>query len=294
MEILIRPVLQTFLNSDTSFEEARYTIIGAPLDVTASHRSGSRFAPEAIRRMSLDLESYSFRFDLDIDGISLADLGNISHLESINDLEKIVTAIRINTNAGKVPIMIGGEHTVTLAALRSIQPDLVISFDAHMDLRDTLLGEKLSHGTFMRRALEELDFELVLIGIRAVSKEELNFVRTEPRINFVSSRDLILGGLQALSKVLPDSFSVASSIYVSIDMDVVDPSMAPAVGNPSPEGISISNLLDVIQSINGTKITGLDLTEVTPLYDSGLTSTQAAYILKETILSLETSNFEIT
>ena len=289
LEKLLRPVLQPFLDATTPLEEARYAIFGAPLDVTASHRSGSRFAPDAIRRASLTMESYSLRSGLDAEDIAIADIGNIIGLESVDDLNKIEKALSL-IGPGKIPVMLGGEHTVSLASLRALEPDLVVSFDAHMDLRDTLLGEKMSHGTFMRRAMEELDFDLVLIGSRAVSREEMEFARSESRVNVVSSRDLCRGDPEAWTKTLTDWTSVASSVYVTIDMDVIDPASAPAVGNPSPEGIGVSKLLDLIQACMGANVVGLDLTEVSPHYDSGLTAIQAAYILLESIYFLEKSS----
>jgi len=288
LERLLRSVLQPFLDTTTPLDEARYAIFGAPLDATASHRSGSRFAPDAIRRASLTMESYSIRLGLDAEDIAIADIGNITGLESVDDLNKIQETIRL-LGPGKIPVMMGGEHTVTLAALRALEPDLVISFDAHMDLRDTLLGERMSHGTFMRRAMEELDFELVLVGSRAVSREEMEFAESESRVNVVSGRDLSLGNPEAWTRTLTDWVSVASTVYVTIDMDVVDPASAPAVGNPSPEGIGVSLLLDLIQVCMGDKVVGFDLTEVSPHYDSGLTATQAAYILLESIYFLEKS-----
>ena len=288
LERLLRSVLQPFLDTTTLLDEARYAIFGAPLDATASHRSGSRFAPDAIRRASLTMESYSLRSGLDAEDIAIADIGNIIGLESVDDLNKIEEALSL-IGPGKIPVMLGGEHTVSLASLRALEPDLVVSFDAHMDLRDTLFGEKMSHGTFMRRAMEELDFDLVLVGCRAVSREELEFARSESRVNVVSSRDLSRGDPEAWTRTLMDWTSVASLVYVTIDMDVIDPASAPAVGNPSPEGIGVSMLLDLIQACMGVKVVGLDLTEVSPYYDSGLTATQAAYILLESMCFLERS-----
>ena len=288
LERLLRPVLQPFLDTTTPLEEAKYAFLGAPLDATASHRSGFRFAPDAIRRASLSMESYSLRSGLDTEDINIADLGNIPGLESVEDLNKI-EEILCMIGADKIPVMMGGEHTVTLASLRALEPDLVVSFDAHMDLRDTLFGAKMSHGTFMRRAMEELDFELVLMGSRAVSREEMDYARAESRVNVVTSRDLSRGEPEAWRGALIDRLTVASSVYVTIDMDVVDPASAPAVGNPSPEGIGVSMLLDLIQAVMGIKVVGLDLTEVSPHYDSGLTATQAAYLLLESVYYLERS-----
>jgi agmatinase len=282
LKSLLGQVLQSFLDTTKPLEEAVYTIFGAPLDATTSHRSGTRFAPDAIRRASLALESYSLRSGLDAKNIAIADIGNVLDLESVDDLGKIEETIRI-IGADKIPVMIGGEHTISLASMRALEPDLVISFDAHMDLRDNLFGEIISHSTFMRRAIEEIDFELVLVGSRAVSREEMEFVRSESRINVISGLDLPKRNLKAWTRDLMDWSSMASSIYITIDMDVVNPASAPAVGNPSPEGIEVSMLLDILQACMGAKVVGFDLTEVAPYYDSGMTAIQAAYIILECI-----------
>ena len=137
--------------------------------------------------------------------------------------------------------------------------------------------------------MEELDFDLVLMGSRAVSREENEFAESESRVNVVSGRDLSRRAPENWTKALTDWMSEASTVYVTIDMDVVDPASAPAVGNPSPEGIGVSMLLDLIQTCMGAKVVGFDLTEVSPHYDSGLTAIQAAYILLESIYFLEKS-----
>ncbi len=280
MKSLLGQVLQSFLDTTKPLEEAVYSIFGAPLDATTSHRSGTRFAPDAIRRASLALESYSLRSGLDAKNIAIADIGNVLDLESVDDLGKIEETIRI-IGADKIPVMIGGEHTISLASMRALKPDLVVSFDAHMDLRDNLFGEIISHSTFMRRAIEEIDLELVLVGSRAVSREEIEFVRSESRINVISGLDLPKRNLKAWTRDLMDWSSMASSIYITIDMDVVNPASAPAVGNPAPEGIEVSMLLDILQACMGAKVVGFDLTEVSPYYDSGMTAIQAAYIILE-------------
>jgi len=280
LKSLLGQVLQSFLDTTKPLEEAVYSIFGAPLDATTSHRSGTRFAPDAIRRASLALESYSLRSGLDAKNIAIADIGNVLDLESVDDLGKIEETIRI-IGADKIPVMIGGEHTISLASMRALKPDLVVSFDAHMDLRDNLFGEIISHSTFMRRAIEEIDLELVLVGSRAVSREEIEFVRSESRINVISGLDLPKRNLKAWTRDLMDWSSMASSIYITIDMDVVNPASAPAVGNPAPEGIEVSMLLDILQACMGAKVVGFDLTEVSPYYDSGMTAIQAAYIILE-------------
>ena len=261
------------------------------MDATSSQRSGSRFAPDALRQASLYMETYSLRTGLDLPDISVADVGDIRGLESPEiSLEKISAAAGAINGSEKTPIMLGGEHTVTLGALRAVKPDLVVDLDAHMDLRDSLLGLRLSHGTFMRRAMEELDFKLIILGCRAVSREEMEFAEAnENRVAVVTAAELLRGGKDAGVEAFKRWHDDASSIYISVDMDVVDPAQAPAVGNPSPEGIGVSTLLDLVSSYADERTTGFDLTEVAPHYDSGLTATQAAHILLESVYCIEIS-----
>ncbi|UCD45392.1 MAG: agmatinase [Candidatus Bathyarchaeota archaeon] len=282
MERFFKPAAQTFMDSITPLEESQYAVIGAPLDLTSSHRSGSRFSPDAIRQASHYMETYSLRTGLDLEDVSISDLGNIVDTGSVEGaLRNIEDAVSIVVGSEKVPVMLGGEHAVTLGALRAVRPDLVVDFDAHLDLRDRLLGLRLSHGTFMRRAMEELDFRLVIIGGRALSKEEVEYVEeNDDRVRLISADD---EGM----KTIREWSDLSSSVYVTVDMDVVDPSSAPAVGNPSPEGISVTQLIDMIAGVSDLDIKGFDLTEVAPHFDSGLTAIQAAYIVLETIYSME-------
>ena len=287
MEHLIQ-VLEPFLNTDISIEDAKYVIVGAPIDVTSSYRSGARFGPEAIRQASLHMETYSIRTQLDCMNISIADSGNVVVLDSIEDnLDRIQSIISFMNEQRKIPVVIGGEHTITLAALRALKPKLVIVFDAHLDLRDRLFGAKTSHGTFLRRAFEEIDFRLILIGCRAQSAEERKFAKKySEEIKIITAKEL-KECRRTCKDEINKQMAEVDSVYISIDMDVVDPSSAPAVGNPSPEGLSISELLDLVNFYTSKKVVGFDLTEVTPYYDSGLTAIQAAYLILETICSLE-------
>ena len=286
---LFRPVIQPLLGSARPLEKAGYVVFGAPLDATASHRSGTRFAPTSIRQASLYMETVSSRTGLDAEDVGFHDAGDLNGFDTMEKaLERIEDAVGHLSEQGKIPVMMGGEHTVTLGALRALDPDLVIVFDAHMDLRDTLLGSKMSHGTFMRRALEELDFRLIEVGVRAISKEEVAYAEGYPeRISVVPSGKLIREGVEAAYEQMRSWLRDVSSVYISVDMDVVDPASAPAVGNPSPEGIGVTHLLDMMALSASTRVTGMDLTEVTPFYDSGLTATTAAYILLEGLCVLE-------
>jgi len=291
MEELCTPTQQPFLDTSATFEEAQYIIFGAPLDQTASQRSGSRFAPTAIRQASLYMETYSLRTALDWGDVAVADIGDMRSLDEVDGaLESIEGVAREILREEKKSVMLGGEHTVTLGALRASKPDLVVDFDAHLDLRHRLFGLELSHATFMRRALEELDHKLVVLGCRAFSKEEREFVETnKERVEVVTAIDLFKEGADRGVEVVRSLMEGFSSAYLSIDMDVLDPAYAPAVGNPSPEGISVTMLLDIIAGVANTRFSGFDLTEVTPHYDSGLTAAQASYIILETIYSMESA-----
>jgi len=280
---------QPFLNKTLPRGDAEYTILGVPLDVTSTNRSGSRFGPEAIRRESHYLETLSSRTGLDWEDLSLTDLGNIELPSDLKDALNILEdEIKELHDENKKPVLIGGEHTITLSALRALKPDAVIVFDAHLDLRDTLLERKLSHGTYLRRGHEEQGFKLIIIGARAISKDEVRYAE-ENRVEIIKPRELEERGLKSIIKRVSDVLSGVESIYLSIDMDALDPSEAPAVGNPSPEGLTVSQVLDLIYGLTDGRFLGFDLTEVTPLYDSGLTAIQAAYIIMETLYCFETS-----
>lgn len=267
-----------------SVEESYFIIFGAPLDVTTSHRKGTRFAPNAIRQASLHIETYSCRTGLVWSDLKLRDFGNISIMDDLLDsLDNVEKGIKTIHNLGKKTVMIGGEHTVTYSAINAIKPDLLLVFDAHLDLRDELFGEKLCHATYLRRILEKHDMEIVLIGARAFSKEELVYANSEDEMKVIKTNEISKIETVDFVKSVVDS---VDSVYLSFDMDVIDPSEAPAVGNPAPEGAGVSTVIDLINKVGSRKFKGFDLNEVTPLYDNGLTSIQAAHILLETMYSI--------
>jgi agmatinase len=289
MESVFKPTLQPFLDSTTRFEESRCALFGAPFDSTSSYRRGSRFAPDAIRQASQYMETYSPRTGLDLGDIALSDLGNVRVADSVEGtLEMIEAAVKLTRGGGVMPLMLGGEHTVTLGALRALRPGLVVVLDAHMDLRDRLLGSALSHGTYLRRALEELDCRAVILGARALSREEKELAESNgDRVRVVAARSLLADGAVAGVGPVREWLEGSGSAYLSIDMDVLDPSQAPAVGNPAPEGIGVPLLLDLVCGVVDERFLGFDLTEVSPHYDSGLTAIQAAHIALETLYCLE-------
>ena len=273
------PPISPFLDKPVDPEDADYIVFGAPLDRTSSNRRGTRFGPGAIRRESAYLDTYSQRTGLDWGDLRLADIGDVE----CGDVESCLVGIEdVIKSADKVPFMLGGEHLITLGALRAIKPDLVIVYDAHLDLRDELFGERMSHATYLRRGYEELGYKAIILGARALSGEEVEFAAGNDDLSYITSLDVINGTLDPV-RIINEAIESASKVYLSIDLDVLDPAYAPAVGNPHPEGLSTTQLMDLIAGTMSSKIAGFDLNEVCPHYDTGNTATTAAYIVMETL-----------
>jgi len=287
-ELFVSPTA-VFGGFQRSFEEAYYVILGVPLDVTSTFRAGCRFAPSAIRQASLNLESYSFRADINAEELMVHDLGDL-HItgdvdETLNQLGLVVKEI---LEAKKAPVLIGGEHTITLGATKGIDEKIaIVSFDAHLDVRNEYMGLKASHTTFMRRIYERVKPQKILeIGTRAVCKEELDFAKKQ-RIQFVTTRQIMEDGLKKTKQKIGGILSDFNKIYLTIDMDVLDPAFAPAVQNPEPEGLDTHTVLDLLHEVCKHSIVAFDLVEAAPHYDNGTTAIQAAKIILETLCYIE-------
>jgi len=275
----LKPTLQPFLDKGTDPEGADIVLFAAPLDRTTSYRRGARFGPHAIRVESTYLDTYSARTGLDWDDLSLADAGDV-------DCPDVDAALRgVQETVSKVkglPVMLGGEHTITLGAMRALKPDLIVVFDAHLDLRDELFGERICHATYLRRGLEELGCKALIIGARALSGEEVGYAESNPDVAYVTPHQ-IRGGKVNPCEEAGRLVAEARRVYVSLDMDALDPCYAPAVGNPYPEGLSPTQVLDTVEAALNSKLVGLDVNEVYPHYDMGQTANAAAYLLMEAL-----------
>jgi len=286
---LYTSVSPVFSGLQKELDDADYVIVGIPLDITSTYRTGSRLAPLSIREASLNIETYSFRSEMDLEETRLHDAGDL-HVSG--DLGETIKRVELVTReifeAGKTPILIGGEHTVTLGAVRGFSPGVaIISFDAHLDLRDEYMDRKISHATFMRRLTEEPNIRTIVeVGTRAVCQEEIAYAKTSD-IRFFTARWIMKEGVEAVSEELEELLEDCGAVYITVDMDVLDPAFAPAVQNPEPDGLSTSILLDLLWKVCDSRVVGFDLTEVTPSYDSGTTSVQAARIVFECICRLE-------
>jgi agmatinase len=266
-----------------SFSDSKFVLFGVPFDSTTSYRSGSRFGPSAIREASINIETWSWRGNIDFEDIGTHDLGDLAvvHGDCNETIRRIGEVIEEIMKLKKIPIMIGGEHTITLGIAKNLKDITILSFDAHFDMRDDYLSNRLSHACTMRRISEEIGPENVMvIGVRATCKEEMKFVK-DNNVYFISSKQINTNDSKKIGLMLKDVLKSKKKIYLSIDMDVLDPSYAPGVGNPEPEGISISSLLDIIEEIIDDRLLGFDVVEVTPPYDNGITSIMASKIIYE-------------
>lgn len=279
------------------FEEADYVILGVPFDATSTYRTGARFGPNTIRKASLNMETYSFRTGIDIEELPLHDLGDLHiSMDTKKTLERLKLVIKELIEAGKTPAVIGGEHTVTLGILGGLgckpSETAIVSFDAHLDVRKEFLGLKLSHTTFMRRIREKLGVaKIVEVGTRAVCKEELDYAKKDG-LEFFTAHQIRKEGTEQVIKHLKEKLAGLKSVYLSVDMDVLDPSYAPAVQNPEPEGIETHTLLDMLHSVCDKRVLGFDVVEIASNFDQGITALQAAKVVYEILCCLERSRRE--
>ncbi|RLG81028.1 MAG: agmatinase [Thermoprotei archaeon] len=258
-----------------------YVIVGVPLDQTATYKPGARFAPTRIRDASCNIEFYAVFSERPLDNISFRDLGNV--VIAPGDLERVFDSILkvakgiFEEESIKSVFFLGGEHTITYPILRALRDriDRVVVFDAHLDLRNKYLGSRYNHATVMRRIVEDLEIPITYIGSRAFSEEELRFAEENDLVEIYSIKHLLAKNPINLN---------TESVYLSIDMDVVDPSYAPGVSNPEPLGLTPLELLSVISKVmhSAKELIATDIVEVNPLVDvNDITSLLASKLVLE-------------
>ena len=287
-ELFVSPTL-VFAGSQKTFQEADYVILGIPFDTTSTFRSGARFAPSAIREASLNIETHSFRSGIDVEDLRLHDLGDLHVAGGADEtLKRTELVVKELLDAKKLPVIIGGEHTLTLGAMRAVgSKTALVSFDAHLDLRDEYLGLRVSHTTFMRRIDEQVQPENILeIGVRAVCKEELDYTG-KSGIQFLTVQEIRGDGLKKTIGNAKKALADYDKLYLTVDMDVLDPAFAPAVQNPEPDGLFMQMFLDILCGLCDHRIVAFDLVEVAPHYDRGITAIQAAKTIFEVLCRLE-------
>jgi agmatinase len=265
-------------------ERSPFVIIGIPMDITSSYRPGSRFAPSSIRESAQYIEFYSIRNDVDMGEIGFNDVGDIIlHPSNVEEnISRISSVINYFHKNGKITISIGGEHTITAGVIKGMKREglCLVSFDAHLDLRDEYMGYRYDHACVMRR-ISEYGVKIIEVGTRAVSKEEIEYAR-QKGIAFFTPQQVRLLGVKETSRRIITSIQECKSLYISVDMDGIDPAYAPAVATPEPDGLDPSTLLDIINLIADKRVIGFDVVEVSPSYDtSGITSVLASRIILE-------------
>jgi agmatinase len=255
-------------------------ILGAPLDITESFRDGTREGPDRIREVSDILETYSPVLGVDLSDLPLADWGNLVVQGSMETaLADIADAAEAAARTG-LPLILGGEHTITVGAVRGVRRVhhglVVVHVDAHLDLRDEYEGERCSHATVMRRVAEDVGIgQIAQFGIRSGTRDEFALARgcltSQPTLEI---DDAVRRALST------------RPVYLSIDIDVLDPSCAPGTGCPEPGGASFDELLRFIYSLRGLRVVAADITEVLPGADvNDITSAAAAKIIREVALA---------
>ena len=283
---MLLPNVETFIGCESSFEEASVVLYGALFDSTTSFRPGARFGPSAMRHESFGLETYSPYQDRDLMDIRVFDSGDLelcfgSSEMALSDIEKRTVEI---LKAEKVPLLLGGEHLVTLAAVRAVvdkYPDLhIIHFDAHADLRDDYLGAKLSHACVLRRCYELLgDNRIHQFCIRSGEMEEFQFAAQHTDFH-----PFTFDGLEEVVKRLKEK---KVPVYFTIDLDCLDPSVFPGTGTPEAGGVSFLELLEAIRTVSQTNVVGADVNELAPMLDaSGVSTATACKVLRELLLAI--------
>ena len=275
-----------FADAVAKYDDARIALFGVPYDRTCSFRGGSRYGPAAIRQASYNFETFMMDHQRDILDVPFADLGDTPVFGPSADMVTGVSKMASDIlGAGKVPIAIGGEHSLAPAVVRAFPKDVgVIGIDAHLDFRDSYLDDRWSHACSARRIADHVGVEHVIyMGVRSYSREEREDLErlglTYVSVFEIHERGIVATLQRAMKQIDRDQ------IYLTIDIDGVDPAYAPGVGNPEPFGIApiqIKRLLGIL----GPSLIGLDLNEVSPAWDHGQTALLAARLIREAIMAI--------
>lgn len=273
-----------YLSAGDDYNQSKLVLVGAPMDFTVSFRPGSRSGPQAIRHASPGLEEHSVYSGKDLRDASFYDAGDL--LLPLGNAQRSLVVIEQAADTilrdRKFPLLLGGEHLVSLGALRAAaryHPGLaVVHLDAHADLRTDYLGETHSHAAVMYHANRELGLELYQFGIRSATAEELTFAKQHTHFYPFHVLDPLRSALKELR---------GRPVYISLDIDVVDPAFAPGTGTPEPGGITSAELLAAVSVLSELQLVGMDLVEVSPVYDpAGITAMLAAKVVREVILAV--------
>ncbi|MGN0979235.1 MAG: agmatinase [Candidatus Avoscillospira sp.] len=283
---MLQPNIETFLGCDAGYAEAEIVLYGAPFDSTTSFRPGARFGPAAMRHESFGLETYSPYQDADLTDRAVFDSGDLelcfgSAEAALADIEARAEEI---LGDGKLPLLLGGEHLVTLGAVRAVAkryPDLhILHFDAHADLRDDYLGAKLSHACVLRRCHDLLgDGRIHQFCIRSGDRAEFQFAKAHTELHPFD--------FTGLEETVARLKAANAPVYLTIDLDCLDPGIFPGTGTPEAGGISFPQLLNAIRTAGAANVVAADVNELAPMLDpTGVSTATACKVLRELLLAL--------
>lgn len=271
------------------YDSSRYVIFGVPFDGTSSFRRGSRLAPDSVRLAYKNLESFDPGYDINFTDIPICDLGDLEESENVQEVLDIVeTSVSTMRKDGKIPIMLGGEHSITVGALRNYKDCNLVIIDAHSDFRDEYMGSRFNHACVTRRALDILGSEKISsLGTRSISMEEYRS-SDFGRVRFYTAEEIRNRGIKEISDEIASH--TGDRVYFSIDIDGIDPAYAPAAGTPEPYGLTPWEVRFLLRRI-AKKVIAYDIVEFSPLYDNGNTAMLAAKLIQDFIGSRETEKF---
>ncbi|WP_430886585.1 agmatinase [Fusibacter sp. JL216-2] len=269
----------TYMGFESEYETSELVLFGAPFDGTVSYRPGTRFAPAAMRAEFEGLETYSPYFDMDLEAYSLFDGGDLDLPFGSKEraLDMIYDTTKKILDDNKIPLMIGGEHLVSYGPMKAVAEkydDLaILHFDAHADLRSDYMDEAFSHATVIRRIWDIVgDEKIYQFGIRSGTRDEFEFAKAHTVMEKFS-----YSTLASLVSSLSDR-----PVYITIDLDVLDPSVFSGTGTPEPGGLTFHEMMEIIVQVSGLNIVGADIVELSPHYDaSGVSTAVACKVLRE-------------
>lgn len=271
----IRGMLR-FADALSTFEEAEFVIVGVPFDKTTTYRSGTRFAPTTVREASQTFEKENFEHGVTFDKIPVHDAGDLYEEGTVDEMvASVEEEARRIASAGKFPLFIGGEHSITPPVVKALGDVSVITIDAHLDFRDEYQGLKNSHACAHRRIVDHVGKgNAFAFGVRSISSEE--------KVEEALYADAFRIHEEGVAKVFDEMLSKLKRkpVYLSLDIDGIDPAYAPGTGTPEPFGLTPWDVRYIINRL-GPRLVGFDVVEICPPYDQGNTSILGARMMRE-------------